>query len=335
MRFILPGMAAKVSVGPASFSALHEAAKGVPVTIYHFLTEFAGLPVVAWDDDDLPAEPTAVAWRIEMEFEADEADLRTAFERVLERTGPAGPTALIFGDWGDAYDDAFPFELLIDNAARLTGLRSLFLGEMSSEQCEISWINQGDFTPLLTAFPALERLWIRGSQNLQVGPVRHEGLRELVIQTGGLPAGVLEGIVGSDLPHLTRLELWLGVANYGGDITADDLAPILSGRSFPALTHLGLCNSEIAEELAAAVAAAPVVARLDSLALSLGVLGDVGAESLLAGQPLTHLTSLDLSHHFMTKEMAQRVVDELPGVAVDVSDPQDESRYGRYTVVAE
>lgn len=304
------------------------------MTISNFLDTFAGLPVVACDDDELPAGPAEVAWRIDMEFEEDD-EFAPAFERVLERTGPGGPTALIIGEWGSSYDQEFPFDLLIGNAGRLTGLRSLFIGEMSYEQCEISWINQGDYRPLLAAFPALERLWIRGAQGLTVGPVSHDSLRELVIQSGGLGTPVLTGLLASELPALTRLELWLGVANYGGDIGADDLAPILSGRAFPALTHLGLCNAEIAEEIAAAVAAAPVVAKLTGLDLSKGTLGDAGAESLLAGQPLTHLETLDLSHHFMTKEMAQRVVDELPGVRVDVSDPQDENRWGRYTVVAE
>ncbi|WP_430786443.1 STM4015 family protein [Actinoplanes sp. G11-F43] len=303
------------------------------MTINHYLSTFAGLPVTAWHDE-ATADPAGVAWRLEVEFEED-GDFAPAFERLLEFCGPAGPTALVIGEWGSAYDQRFPFDLLISNAGRLSGLRSLFIGEMTVEQCEISWIIQGDYAPLLAAFPQLERLWIRGAQNLAVGPVSHGALRELVIQSGGLPASVLRGLLDSDLPHLDRLELWLGVANYGGDITVDDLAPILSGRAFPALTHLGLCNAEIAEQIAAAVAAAPVVARLTGLDLSKGVLGDEGAAALLAGQPLTHLESLDLSHHFMTKEMAQRVVDELPGVAVDVSDPQDETRWGRYTVVAE
>ncbi|HWS39371.1 MAG TPA: STM4015 family protein [Actinoplanes sp.] len=304
------------------------------MALHEFLTTFAGLPVVAADDDDLPAGPSEVAWRLDMDYDAEDGDFRRAFEKLLQRTGPAGPTALIIGDWGDP-GQPFPFATLIDAADRLTGLRSLFIGEMSYEQQEISWIFQADYRPLLTAFPALERLWIRGDGDLAFSPMRHEGLRELVIQSGGLPTSVLEDLLACDLPHLSRLELWLGVDGYGGDIGVDDLAPILSGRAFPALTHLGLCNSEIAEELAAAVAAAPVVARLESLALALGVLGDAGAESLLAGQPLTHLTSLDLHHHFMTPAMAQRVVDELPGVAVDVSDPKDETRHGRYTVAAE
>ncbi|MEV0901737.1 STM4015 family protein [Actinoplanes sp. NPDC049802] len=306
------------------------------MTINHFLTTFAGLPVVDFGGGPDPADPAAVAWRIDMEdFEASEEEFAAAFEKMLERSGPAGPTALIVGEWGSAYETTAPIELLVGNASRLTGLRALFLGEMSSEQCEVSWIRQGDITPLLTAFPALERLWVRGAEGLDLTPLRHEGLRELVIQSGGLPASVVRAVGACDLPHLTHLELWLGVAAYGGDAGADDLEPVLSGRTLPALTHLGLRNAEIAEELAAAVAAAPVVSRLTSLDLSLGVLGDTGAASLLAGQPLTHLESLSLHHHFMTPEMAQRLVDDLPGVTVDVSDPQSEERWGRYTAVAE
>ncbi|BEL02880.1 STM4015 family protein [Actinoplanes sichuanensis] len=305
--------------------------------IYEHVDEFAGLPVVAADDEEATvADAAAVAWRISMEeFEAPPEEFEAAFEQLLQRTGPAGPTALIVGEWGSAYDTPFPYQLLIDNAARLSGLRALFIGELTGEECEISWIDQGDITALLEAFPALERLWIRGAEDLQLRPVHHEGLRELVFQSGGLPADVVRAVAASDLPNLTHLELWLGVDQYGGDARADDLAPILAGRSLPALTYLGLRNAEIAEELAAAVAAAPIVARVTDLDLSLGVLGDAGAETLLAGQPLTHLRRLNLSHHFMSTETAQRVVDELPGVEVDVSDPQKEEEWGRYTAVAE
>ncbi|BCY11147.1 STM4015 family protein [Actinoplanes sp. L3-i22] len=305
------------------------------MTINHHLTEFAGLPIVTLEDEP-PADPAAVAWRIDMEdFEADLSEFEAALEQVLERCGPAGPTALVVGEWGSSYESEFPVELMVRHAARFSGLRALFIGDMTYEQCEISWINHNDITPLLEAFPALERLWVRGSQGLELTPGRFPGLRELVLQSGGLPLPVIRAVAASDLPNLEHLELWLGVATYGGDARAEDLAPILGGRSMPALTHLGLCNSEIADEVAAAVAAAPVVARLTRLDLSLGMLGDLGAEALLAGQPLTHLDRLDLHHHFMTAEMAQRVVDELPGVQVDVSDQQKEEQWGRYTVCAE
>ncbi|WP_045746585.1 STM4015 family protein [Actinoplanes rectilineatus] len=301
------------------------------------LETFAGLPVRDVEDDsDGPDDPAAVAWRFSAGYgEADR--IPELFAEILERTGPAGPTALIFGNWGGAMEERFPIGLLLDNVDRLPNLRAVFAGDMSSEECEISWIKQVDVTPLLTAFPRLECLWVRGSDGLVLTPVRHENLRELSFQSGGLPVTVVRAVGACDLPALEELDLWLGIAEYGGETTVDDLAPILSGRPFPALTHLGLRNSEIQDQVAAAVASAPVVAKLTVLDLSMGTLGDEGVEALLAGQPLTHLERLDVSHHFVSPELAQRLVDELPGVEVDISDEQDEDdeEFGRYTAVDE
>ena len=308
------------------------------VAIYSNLTTFAELPVVLFDndDDEAPDDPAAVAWRIEMEdFEAPAEDFQAAFDQLLERVGGDGPAALVIGEWGSAYERDFPYDLLVRNASRLGGLRALFVADLVSEQCEISWIRQGDLNPLLEALPRLEALWVRGSEGLELKPLRHEGLRQLAFESGGLPADIVRAVGASDFPNLTHLELWLGVSNYGGDARAEDLAPILAGRALPALTSLGLRNAEIADEVAAAVAAAPVVARLTALDLSLGVMSDAGGEALLTGQPLTHLTSLNLSHHFMSEEVAQRLVEELPGVRVDVSDRKQEEEWGRYTSVSE
>ncbi|WP_052721227.1 STM4015 family protein [Actinoplanes rectilineatus] len=302
------------------------------MTINEHLTTFAGLPVVSWDT--VPDDPSSVAWRIDTMGE-DEDHFAKALAAVIERTGPDGPAAIVIGDWDGAFDDGFDAELLTDHADQLRGLRALFVGEMTFEQCEISWINQGDMTPILEAFPGLEHLWIRGSQGLEFPTMRHEGLRHLVLQSGGLPASVVRSISACDLPNLAHLELWLGVDNYGGDVRADDLSVILAGRALPSLISLALRNAEIADEVAEAVASAPVVARVTELDLSMGALGDDGAAALLAGQPLTHLSRLDLHHHFMSEDMTKRLVDELKGVLVDVSDPQQEEEWGRYTEVSE
>ncbi|MEU4163523.1 STM4015 family protein [Actinoplanes sp. NPDC026670] len=274
-----------------------------------------------------------MAWWISNEYAGGQ--LTSVFEEMMKLAGPAGPTALIFGDWGETNSTPFPVDILTGNADRLSGLRALFIADIESEQCEISWIQHGDITPVLTAFPNLRKLRVRGSDGLALSPVRHENLRDLVLESGGLPAPVVQAVGESDLPALEHLELWLGVEEYGGGASVDDLARILSGRSLPALNRLGLCNAENADEIAAAVASAPVVARLTELDLSMGTLGDVGAEALMAGQPLTHLKRLVLNHHFMSSEVAHRLVDDLPAVAVDVEDPQDEEEWGRYTAVNE
>ncbi|MFC4070340.1 STM4015 family protein [Actinoplanes subglobosus] len=302
------------------------------MSVHDYVETFAGLPVHRWDWG-VPEDPAAVAWWINDDYGRER--LTEVFEEMLEVTGEGGPVALIVGDWGEPHRQPFPVGLLTGNAGRLGALRALFIGEMSSEDCEISWIRQGDITPLLETFPDLRHLWVRGSEGLVLRPVRHEGLRELVLQSGGLPATVVRGLGACDLPAMEELELWLGVARYRGDADLGDLAPILAGRPMPALRRLALRNAEIADQVAAAVAAAPIVARLRVLDLSLGALGDAGAEALLAGQPLTHLEQLVLNHHFLSPELAQRLVDDLPGVTVDVDDVQAEEEWGRYTAVSE
>ncbi|MBO4208751.1 STM4015 family protein [Micromonospora echinofusca] len=305
------------------------------------LSMFAGLPVHRFvPGDGLPDDPSAVAWRLEVDdFDAPPEEFAELFAAFLEQVPAHTVRAVVVGEWGSAYEQPPPVGLLAGAARRLTALRALFLADLVGEQCEISWINQDDVTPLLTAYPHLEVLRVRGAQDLRLAPVRHGGLRELAVESGGLPGTVVRAVGGCDLPALTHLELWLGVPDYGCDTTVDDLAGILDGRGLPALRHLGLRNAAIADPVAAAVATAPVVPRLAVLDLSMGMLTDDGAAALLAGQPLTHLERLDLHHHFLSPERARQLTGRLPGVDVDLSGAREPRSYQgrsyRYTAVAE
>ncbi|MEU2822660.1 STM4015 family protein [Streptomyces bacillaris] len=313
------------------------------------LHEFGGLPAVDFQHTGAggsrPAADAA-AWRVSVEpYGDDDRDRPWAdeFADFLGAVDPAGVKALIIGQWGEAYEEnsSVPIDLVIAAADRLTSLEAVFVGDLEAEQAEITWIEQSDVTALLTAFPGLTEFGVRGGTDLVFPPVKHERLRSLTIQAGGLPAQVVRGVIDSELPALERLDLWLGVSAYGGDTEVTDLAPLLSGTRFPRLHHLGLRNSEVQNEIAAAVASAPVVAQLRTLDLSNGTLGDEGAAALLEGQPLTHLEVLDLHHHFLTEAMEQRVRSSLEphGVRVDLSErnePWDNrGAEGRYTAVSE
>ncbi|MEV0395678.1 STM4015 family protein [Polymorphospora rubra] len=307
------------------------------MAIYQHITEFAGLPVTVFDPESAAsvADPAATAWRIEGDYETSTDEFRELFEKFLSVVDPAQVRALIIGQWGEAYEESAPVDMLVEFAPRFSALRALFLAELTMEESEISWIQQGDITPLFTAFPELEILRVRGTEGLELTPLRHTNLREFAIESGGLPGRVVRQVAECDLPALTHLELWLGTDNYGGDATVDDFAPILAGGRLPALRRLGLRNAEIADQVAAAVAGAPVVARLDVLDMSLGMLGDDGVAALLAGQPLTHLKRLDLHRHYISDEVGARLTGELPGVEVDLSDQQKDRPGDRYVAVSE
>lgn len=319
--------------------------------VYQHLEEYVGLPVATFNEDTdveeteegdgrgaggeaLPPAGEA-AWFVGTSF--DEEAFGDVFARFLRTIDTAEVTALIIGYWGAEYDSgaADPVALLTEAAASFPKLRALFLGDITGEESEISWIEHSDITPLFAAFPDLERFDVRGSQGLVLDPIKSDKLTVLRFESGGLPAGIVRAVGASELPHLERLDLWLGEENYGGDATVADLAPFLGGERLPALRHLGLEDSEIQDEIAAAVAGAPIVARLESLSLAMGVLTDQGAEALLAGQPLTHLRKLDLHHHFLSDAMVERVTAALPGVEVDLGDQEKPDGDWHYIAVSE
>jgi hypothetical protein len=303
------------------------------------IDSFVGLPIFEFDPAGPPPDgPGAVAIRLSTEFEQNEG-FQAKWDALFAVDWVGQVRALVIGEWGDAYESSVPVESLVERAAAMPALRALFLGELIGEESEISWIQQTDVTPVLNAFPELEVLRVRGSEGLDFASGSYPALRELAFESGGLPSDIVRAVGESDLPNVHHLELWLGTDTYGGDATVADLATILAGANTPSLAYLGLRDSEIADEVAAAVAGASVVGRLQTLDLSLGMLSDVGAAALLSGQPLTHLRKLDLHHHFLTAEMMQRLQDELEpaGVEVDLSDANLNARRpeDRFIAVAE
>ncbi|WP_405609106.1 STM4015 family protein [Streptomyces sp. NBC_01508] len=325
------------------------------MTVSSNMQELDGLPAFDFPDADAEAEAkvdadaepkaklpdaASVAWRISVDAYDSEEEWESAFARFLKAVDTTEVRALIVGAWSDAYDSA-PDEVIgaiIAASDQLPCLRALFVGDITYEECEISWINQTDMAPLINGLPQLRSFGVRGGQLLGMTGVKHERLRSLTVETGGLDAAVVREIGAAELPALEHLDIWLGTSGYGANTIVADLEPFLTGARLPALKSLALRNSEIQDHIAAALAGAPVVARLETLDLSMGTLGDEGAEALLGGQPLTHLKKLDLHHHYLSEPMRERIRATLEpaGVIVDLS--ECESARGddwRYTAVAE
>ena len=323
------------------------------VDIYQELAGFAGVPIVQFPGDGDPSATAALpedienhAWRIAIRRRGEQIPFEELFARFLSRVDPSRVRALVIGDWHTekqfGLDSAEVIDQVAAAAERFPALRSVFLGDIDPQCLEISWIRQSDVTPLLSAFPLLEELGVKGGDGLRLSPVTHQNLRWLSIRTGGLGAEVVRAVGASSFPALQTLELCLGDPEYGGTCHPRDLADILAGDRLPALRRLVLADADDADEIAALLAHAPIVAQLEELDLSLGTLGDTGVAALLAGQSLTHLKSLDLNYNFISEAVAHQLVEALPTVAVDI-DPgdaefvdwdEDEERQ-RYVAVAE
>ncbi len=140
-------------------------------------------------------------------------------------------------------------------------------------------------------------------------------------------------MLSSSFASLESLELWLGRDDYGADHRIDDLMPLLSGRLFPKLKHLGLRNCEYTDEIASAIADAPILKQLRSLDLSMGTLGDAGANVLLASPLFAKLESVDLSHHYMSSAVVKKIMKAGPKMLA--KDLRTEEEGARYTQVGE
>ncbi|MBC8136927.1 MAG: STM4015 family protein [Fibrella sp.] len=307
--------------------------------IYAHLTTWRGVPVVDWSsatDESLMGDRF---YRIGTDWDEEEPWL-DQFALFLTRPGVSRVTGLIVGFWGEE-DGQLPHivEAIAGAREKLTSLSALFIGDIIGDENEISWIRQTDLSPLLTAYPALEHLGVRGTQGLSLGIPKLTGLKSLTIESGGLPVSVIEEVSGAELPMLEHLELYLGTNGYGGDSSVDDLQTIFQHgpEKWPRLTYLGLRDCEYADGLAGAVAAdggVPVLRHVKTLDLSLGTLGDGGVRALAECPSVARLVKLDIHRHYAS-EASVALLTGL-GITVDASDAQGEAdEDDRYVAVSE
>jgi hypothetical protein len=308
------------------------------MTISSHQEQYWNKPVKSYEPGQTGIDVARFAYRLQVEY-----DDKNAFVDVLQGFIDAVDTtqldALIIGAWNDPNSPGSQdiLDCLVRSAPKLQALKALFVGDITYEESEISWIVQGRYDTLLNALPGLQELRIRGATELAFPPVQHAQLRRLIIESGGLPMAVIDGVAASRFPALEHLELWLGSDNYGFDGSVDALAKGLLAKGVagisPVLKSLALRDSEISDPLAVWLAQQTWVASLDSLDLSLGVLGDVGAKALVASPYVAQLKKLDLTHHYIS-EPVMKQLQALPLVVV-LDEAEGAGEEDRYISVSE
>ena len=290
--------------------------------LYYNAKTFIGKRVVDYDPDKTPAPGGKTVYRFRSDY--DEANCIPHLTHFLETDAAGEAVGIVIGNWTSEEYDGTPVEvikLLCDSCSKLGSLRAIYLGDIVSEENEMSWIHQADVSPLLQAFPNLELLRTRGGEDLAISQPKHPKLRGLILESGGLSAEVVRSVGRSDFPALEHLELWLGTEEYGGNSTIEDLQPILSGELFPNLKYLGLRNCEFADDIAAVIVNSPLVQRVETLDLSLGVMTDEGGRALLSLPLDGMLQHVSLHYNYLTSEVT-KLLKKLP-IQLDLSRPSD------------
>lgn len=279
------------------------------MTIGSHLKEFYGKPAELYEHGK-PFNIHTTAPRLSLDWEAYEkgkkwADLLADFLMVQDA---AETTHLIVGAAEGFEGDmtsSMTLDSLIAQKDKFPKLEALFIGDITYEECELSWINPGDFSKLWENFPNLKALGLRGYPGT-LGDIDMPNLEYLTIQCSGMTKKDAQAIQAAKLPKLTRLELWIGTDHYGGNTTVADWEPILSGSIFPSLTSLGLMNCSFVDDLAKAAGSAGIIDRISRLDLSMGNMSDEGGVAIYESKKLQSLKEIDLNHHFMTDWMIGR-----------------------------
>lgn len=284
-------------------------------------------------------ENTELAYRFRTEYDGPENEVPNMLTAFFNDPKISEIDSFVIGQWGPEHDEGPQsiIQLLVDNKDKLQHIKGIFFGDITYEENEVSWIENGSHAPILAAFPNLEFYQVRGGNGLNFGTIQHNKLKKLVIQTGGLSQNVYEELSKADLPALEHLELWLGSDYYGFDASPEQVVAAYRGSSdnhMPALKYLGLRNSEIADDLAKLLKGDPILDRIEELDFSRGIIGDAGAEALVDNPAIKNLKKLDLHHNFISDDWAEKLEDL--GIKVDLKErTPDADEDDRYISVSE
>lgn len=297
---------------------------------YKNVGTFVGKRVQTYDPEKGAAKGGNTIYRFSSDWD-EEDRFEKGLNQFLAGDAAAEATGIVIGAWGAEMFEETPEKLikkLVEHRERLPQLNALFFGDISLEECEMSWIQQSDVSPLFAAFPNLEMFRVRGGGGLELKDNKHPKLRGLAIEAGGLGGNVVRSVLTGDFPNLEHLELWLGTEEYGGSSSVQDLQPLLSGELFPKLHYLGLRNCDYADDIAGVIVNAPIVKRIEFLDLSLGTLSDTGAAALLNLPTDGALKRVSIHHHFCSDGMVKKL-EALP-FQFDTTggeDPEDDWRF--------
>ncbi|MGN6108662.1 MAG: TIGR02996 domain-containing protein, partial [Kofleriaceae bacterium] len=198
--------------------------------------------------------------------------LRGVLAAVLAHPSGRFLAEISIGIAGETFDSSLQdlIDLLVERAPPT--LRKLHLGDFAyGSDTEMSWYSVGDLGALWSAVPRLTTLIVQGG-DFRLGAIDLPALASATFRTGGLSRDSAHALARAHWPQLERLEIWYGDPEYGGDATADDVAPLLARTDLPRLRHLGLRNAAFTDALCPLIVASPLVRQLRSLDLSLGCL---------------------------------------------------------------
>ena len=267
------------------------------------------------------------------DYEQDGKDASTMIEEILSDSELSGLNEIVIGYWGDPWDESIQplIDGIVESEAvkkqgKLSHIKSFFIGDMGMEDCEVSWITQGNYSGLWAAMPNLLKFGVRGSEDLEFGEIVHENLREFDIICGGLGKNIIASVRDAKLPALERLTLYIGIMRYGFDGEIEDIKDFLDNSDFPNLKHLGIEDSEIQDEITDAVFNSKYISQIESLSLANGTITDKGGQVILDKlKDYPNIKELNLYYNYLSDDMLHELkkLGQDLNVKIDLSEQQE------------
>ena len=280
-------------------------------------------------------DPTTCC-KIENEDDEDKISISDYLKDMVDRNISQQLEELVIGLWAYSFETSCQeaIDFLVENKASFPKLKHFFCGEMTYEECEISWIYQCNYEKFLNAYDQLETFRVRGGTGLELGNVQMPSLKTLIIETGGLGTDVVQSIIDAK-PSLQNLEIWFGTEDYGAGATPETIKDLLEGEPFPKLKFLGLKNSQIQDDIAEVLIGQEIVSRIETLDFSMGVLRDRGAQFLFDNKELLKLKHLNCRYNFLSKDWKANLTLQFHKQNINLEDTQETDDDWFYVEVGE
>ena len=205
---------------------------------YGYAKTFANRKVIEFDTKIGITDTAGIAYALRVNRKWVDMSIPEKIQILVQHPLASQLEALVIGFWysdAPSYYNGLPnvVDALIDTHEFLTSIKALFIGDIEDPECMISSIVQSNLSLILVAYPNLEVLKVRGDggkiiiysgrEGLIFEPQRHDKLKALIIESGGLRREAVNQICKLELPALEYLELWLGRDEYGGTSSIDDI----------------------------------------------------------------------------------------------------------------
>ncbi len=183
----------------------------------------------------------------------------------------------------------------------LPALRTLHLGDFTSDETELNWSDLGNLEPIWAAVPNLETLRLK-SGSLKTGAIVLPRLKHFELVTGGMDVKTATAIANAKWPSLEKLSAQVGPGDGGSSVKVSHFQPILDGDGLPRLTHLGITNFNETHKLVEPLAVSKILPQLTELDLRMGTLGDESVARMFALQRAFAHVKLELDDNYIGAE---------------------------------